>query len=126
MAEIMAEIHYLKRDKNEAVVKVYSSEASGEIVDIALSTLIAPGETYTAGDANVTLKEIFWGVKPNKHIDVNRWDGVASHGHYYLVGASEHTFVGFVDNAYSEADIRLIGDGEFHCILKLNKTGGYS
>jgi len=29
----MAEIHYLKRDKNEAVVKVYSSKASGETVD---------------------------------------------------------------------------------------------
>ncbi len=122
----MAEIHYLKRDKNEAVVKVYSSASSGETVDIALSDLISSGETYTAGDANVTLKEIFWGVKPNKHIDVNRWDGAASHGHYYLVGASEHTFVGFVDNAYSDADIRMVSDGPFHCIIKLNKTGGYS
>ena len=122
----MAEIHYLKRSHSEAVVKVYSSAPAGETVDIALSTLVADGETYAAGDANVTLKEIFWGVKPNKHIDVNRWDGVASHGHYYLTGAGEHTFVGFVDNAYSDADIRMIGDGEFHCIVKLTKTGGYT
>ena len=122
----MAEIHFLKRDKNEAVVKVYSSVPAGETVDIALSTLIAAGETYTAGDADVTLKEIFWGVKPNKHIDVNRWDGATSHGHYYLVGASEHAFVGFVDNAYSDADIRMVSDGPFHCIIKLTKSGGYS
>ena len=122
----MAEIHYLKRDKNEAVVKVYSSQSAGETVDIALSDLVSSGETYTAGDANVTVKEIFWGVKPNKHIDVNRWDGVASHGHYYLVGANSHDFVGFVDNAYSDADIRMVSDGPFHVILKLSKTGGYS
>lgn len=122
----MAEIHFLKRDKNEAVVKVYSSESAGETVDIALSTLIAAGETYTSGDANVTLKQIFWGVKPNKHVDVNRYDGVAAHGHYYLVGSNSHDFVGFVDNAYSDADIRMVSDGPFHCIIKLTKSGGYS
>ena len=122
----MAEMHYLKRDKNEAVVKVYSSQSAGETVDIALSTLIAAGETYTAGDADVTIKQIFWGVKPNKNIDVTRWDGAAAHGHYYLVGSNSHDFVGFVDNAYSDADIRMVSDGPFHCIIKLAKSGGYS
>jgi hypothetical protein len=46
MAEIMANVHYLKRSHNEAVIKVYVTDSSGDTVDVALSDLIADGETF--------------------------------------------------------------------------------
>jgi hypothetical protein len=122
VAEIMSNIHYL----NEAVIKVYVTDSSGDTVDIALSDLISNGETYTAADASVTIKEIHWGCKVNKHLDISRWDGVAPHGHYYLVNSGSLEMKGFVDNVYSDRDIRIIGDGPFHCIMKLTKVNGYS
>lgn len=122
----MANIHYLKRSHKEAVIKVYVTDAAGDTVDVDLSNLIADGETFDAGTASVTIKEIFWGCKHNKHIDISRWDGVSAHGHYYLVNAGSHEYVGFVDDVYSNRGIRIVGDGEFHCILKLTKVSGYS
>ena len=86
----MSSIHYLKRSHNEAVIKVYVTDSSGDTVDVALSDLIADGETFDAGTASVTIKEIFWGCKHNKHIDISRWNGETAHGHYYLVNSSSH------------------------------------
>ena len=122
----MSEIHYLKRSHNEAVIKVYVTDSSGDTVDIALADLIAAGETFDAGTASVTIKEIHWGCKVNKHVDVSRWDGVAPHGHYYFVNAGSLEFTGFVDNVYADRDIRIVGDGPFHCIMKLTKESGYT
>ena len=122
----MANIHYLKRSHNEAVIKVYVTNSSGDTVDVALSDLAASGETFDAGTASVTIKEIFWGCKHNKHIDISRWDGATAHGHYYFVNSGSHEYVGFVDNVYSDRDIRIICDGEFHCIMKLTKEAGYT
>ncbi len=122
----MASIHYLKRDNNEAVIKVYVTASSGDTVDVALSDLVAASETFDASTASVTIKEIFWGCKNNKHIDISRWDGVDAHGHYYFVNSGSHEYVGFVDDVYSNRDIRIVGDGEFHCIMKLTKVNGYS
>jgi hypothetical protein len=76
----MANIHYLKRSRTEAVIKVYVTDSSGDTVDVALSDLIADGETFDAGTASVTIKEIFWGCKHNKHIDISRWNGATAHG----------------------------------------------
>jgi hypothetical protein len=122
----MSEIHYLKRSHNEAVIKVYVTDPSGDTVDVALADLIAAGETFDAGTASVTIKEIHWGCKVNKHVDVSRWDGVAPHGHYYFVNSGSLEYTGFVDNVYADRDIRIIGDGQFHCIIKLTKESGYT
>ena len=122
----MSEIHYLKRSHNEAVIKVYVTDSSGDTVDIAIADLIAAGETFDAGTASVTIKEIYWGCKHNKHIDISRWDGANAHGHYYLVNAGSHEYTGFVDNVYADRDIRIVGDGPFHCIIKLTKEAGYN
>ena len=122
----MPSIHYLKRSQSEAVIKVYVTDSSGDTVDVALSNLIADGETFDSGTASVTIKEIFWGCKHNKHIDISRWDGANADGHYYLVNSGSHEYVGFVDDVYSGRDIRITGDGEFHCIMKLTKASGYT
>ena len=122
----MAEIHYLKITKTEAVVKVYGADSSGSTVDIDLANLAHPSDTFVDGDAIVNIKEIFWGCKNNKHIDISRWDGASAHGHYYLVNAGSHEFTGFVDNVYANRDIRVVGDGPFHVIMKLTKEAGYN
>lgn len=122
----MSNIHYLKRSHNEAVVKIYSTESSGETIDLALSNLVAAGETFDSGTVSVTVKEVFWGCKAGKQIDLTRWDGVAEHGHYYLLGAGFYEYTGFVDNVYSDRDIRVVLDGPGHVILKLTKDSGYT
>jgi hypothetical protein len=122
----MANIHYLKRSHNEAVVKMYSVNASGETIDLALSTLATDDETFDANNAIVTVKEIYWGAKKDKQIDLTRWDGVATHGHYYLLGAGHYNYVGFTDDVYSERDLRAILDGPGHVIIKLTKVSGYT
>ena len=122
----MAEIHYLKRSRNEAVIKVYGSEPSGGTVDVPLSSFVCAGETFDAGTASVTIKEIHWGCKVNKHVDVSRWDGAEEHGHYYFVNSGSLDFIGFVDNVYSDRDVRIVSDGKFHCIMKFTKESGYT
>ena len=42
----MANVHYFKRSHNEAVVKVYVTDAAGGTVDVALSDLATPDETF--------------------------------------------------------------------------------
>lgn len=122
----MSNIHYLKRSHNEAVVKMYSVESAGETIDLALSNLATDDETFDANTASVTVKEIYWGAKKDKQIDLTRWDGVATHGHYYLLGSGYYNYVGFTDDVYSERNIRAILDGPGHVILKLTKVSGYT
>ena len=124
----MASIHYLKRTKDEAVVKMYETGSSGNTVELDIANLISDGQTFDANTAIVTIKEIFWGVKHNHFIDISRKDRVDStvHGHYYLVNAGSYDYDGFVDNVYSDTNIQVTLDGPGHVILKLNKTGGYS
>jgi len=123
----MANIHYLKRSKGEAVLKIYTSDPSGETVDVDLALLATPDQTFDANTAVVTIREIFWGTKNNKHIDISRADngGGGFHGHYYFVNAGSHHYTGFVDDGYADGNIRVVGDGEFHVVMKLNKTAGY-
>jgi len=84
----MASIHYLKRSTTEAVVKIYVTESAGATVDLFLADLVHPSQSVNG--AVVTIKEIFWGCKPNKHIDISRWDGATPHGHYYFVNSGSH------------------------------------
>lgn len=125
----MAEVHYLKRSHNEAVLKCYKTNSNGGTINISLSSLVASGETFDANTAAVTIKEIFWGTRQNKFVDITRLvpeDPSGVHGHYYLTGAGSYDFVGFVDNDYPDKDIRIIGDGPFHVIIKLGKVSGYT
>ena len=124
----MAGIHYLKRTKDEAVVKIYEENNAGSTQELDIANLISDGQTFDAANANVTIKEIFWGVKHNHFVDISRKErgGTDIHGHYYLVNAGSYDYDGFVDNVYSERNIQVVLDGPGHVILKLNKTGGYS
>lgn len=125
----MALVHYIKKSHNEAIVKCYRTDAGGGTINIALSDLVANGETFDANTAVVTIKEIYWGTRNNKQLDITRVvpsDPSGIHGHYYLSSAGFYQFNGFVDNTYAEKDIRIIGDGAFHVLLKLTKTSGYT
>lgn len=123
----MAEKHIIKLTEQEAVVKLYTANSSGNTITVSLeSDLTKSGETYVAGQSQVTIKKIFWGTKNNKHIDLRR--GVIAspgtwHGHYYLVNSGSYDFVGFVDNLYATGDIQVVSDGEFHMMLLLSKGG---
>lgn len=125
----MAEVHYLKRSHNEAVLKCYKTDAGGGTINIALSSLAADGETFDANNVVVTVKEIFWGAKKDKQIDLTRVvpaDPSGVHGHYYFINSGSHQYIGFTDDTYANSDIRIVGDGPFHVILKLTKVSGYT
>lgn len=126
----MASKHLLKLTDTEAVIKCYVTDAPGGNVDISLENdLTANGQTWTNTNVEVTISEIYWGLKVGKQLDVTRLITSANnevHGHYYLVNAGEHTFQGFVDDVYGNKDLRLVFDGPGHCILKLRKTSGWS
>jgi hypothetical protein len=129
MAKIMALVHYLKRSHNEAVVKCYRTDNAGGTIDISLANLAADGETFNANTAAVTVKEIFCGAKKDKQIDLTRVvpaDPSGVHGHYYFINSGSHEYVGFTDDTYANSDIRIVGDGPFHMILKLTKVSGYT
>src|SRR5210317_32310 len=120
----MANVHYLKRSHNEAVLKIYSTESSGQTINVSLSDLATDSETFNVNTASVTIKTIHWSAKKDKQIDLTRIvpeDPSGVHGHYYLLNSGNHEFTGFVDNTYSEKDLRVISDGPFHIILKLTK-----
>ena len=128
----MAEIHYLKRTPEEAVLKCYKNSSNGGEIDINLANLAVDGETFDRDTADVGIQEIYWGAKVGKQIDITRLDDFtdpeneAIHGHYYLVNQGFYDYNGFLDNAYSNWNIRIIGDGPFHVTIKLKKTYGYS
>lgn len=126
----MALKHALKLTDTEAVLKCYITDASGGNVDISLSSdLTAPGQTFTNTDVDVTISEVYWGLKVGKQLDVTRVLDANTgnvHGHYYLVNAGSYQFVGFVDDVYSSKDIRMVFDGPGHCVIKLRKTSGWT
>jgi hypothetical protein len=123
----MAEVHYLKNTPYEAVLKCYKTDSNGGIIDIALSDLALDYETFNANNAIVSIQEIYWGAKVGKQIDITRKDpdSANTHGHYYLVNVGSYDYNGFVDDTYPDWNIRIIGDGPYHVILKVKKTAGY-
>lgn len=125
----MATIHVLTNSKNECVLKCYLTDVNGGNVDINLaSTVVRSGETFDRNNAIVTIRALYWGTKQNKHIDISRIINANGdvHSHYYLMNAGAYEFQGFVDNIYANSDIRIVGDGPFHVILKLGKTVGFT
>lgn len=126
----MAAKHILTNSIHEATIKVYLSDAAGGVVDISLDTDIKKSnETFNRSNAIVTIKEVYWGAKKDKQIDISRIDDPIAntvHGHYYLINTGFYDYVGFVDNVYANSDIRITADGPFHVIMKLGKVSGYT
>jgi hypothetical protein len=126
----MANIHVLTNSHKEAVVKVYDTASAGNTRDINIASVIKRSdETFDRNLAEVTIKEIYWGAKKDKQIDISRIDDPVAntvHNHYYLINSGYYDYVGFVDNIYSNSDIRITSDGSFHVILKLGKVSGYT
>jgi len=127
----MAAVHTLKKTRNEVVLKIYRTDNGGgtEQIELDSDKIKLDNETFVGADAEVTITEIYWGTKPNKHVDISRVnDPVANtiHGHYYLQGAGHYDYNGFADDVYSNGAVRVTGDGPFHVILKLTKTSGYN
>ena len=121
----MALIHTIKLTEGEAVIKCYRTDSSGGSIDVSLETLLTrPNEVYDPLTCKAFIRGIYWGVKPNKHIDLTRIISPTEvHGHYYFTNAGFYEYAGFVDHVYAEKDIRIIGDGPFHVLLLLTKTG---
>ena len=124
----MSNIHVLKKTHNEVVLRIYMTSASGGMVSANLdsSYILTNDETFVGAESEVTFREIFWGAKKDKQIDITRvlnHGANTVHGHYYLINGGHYKFDGFVDNVYSNNDIRVTGDGPFHAILKLGKSG---
>ena len=124
----MAEVHVLKNTPQECVLKIYKTDSAGGVVQIELDGeyIKLPNETFVGSESKVTIKEIFWGAKKDKQIDISRVsDPVADtiHGHYYLLNSGSYVFNGFVDDSYANGAIRFTADGPFHTILKLSKMG---
>jgi hypothetical protein len=123
----MANIHVLKNTHNECVLKIYSTASGGQTIAANLdsSYIMLDNEQFVGDETEVTIREIFWGAKKDKQIDITRVvDHGANtvHGHYYLLNSGSYNFDGFVDNSYANSDIRIISDGPFHMILKLGKS----
>ena len=123
----MANIHYLKISNTEAVVKIYTTESAGGTYEVDIANLATADETFNSSTADVSIREIFWGAKKDKQIDISRKErgGSGIHGHYYFLGAGEYKFYGFVDNVYSDRNIQVVFDGPGHVIIKVSKTDGY-
>lgn len=129
----MAAVHTLKKTKREAVLKIYKTDSNGGTVQVEANSsyIMVDGETYVQSTSTVegsrfTIKEIFWGAKKDKQIDISRVNNAVAntiHGHYYLLNSGHYDFNGFVDDTYSNGAIRVVGDGPFHVILKLHKNG---
>ncbi len=140
----MANIHILKNTETEAVIKIYTTEAAGQTVDLSLSTVLTtPTQVYVAGagdspetdghfaqytGSHVYITGIWWGLKKDKQLDVTRIVNGGTglmHNHYYLINAGYYDFDhnAFADRIYADKDFRLIFDGPGHCILKLRKMG---
>jgi hypothetical protein len=125
----MALKHILKLTETEAVLKCYITDSAGGNVDISLADdLTATGQTFSNVNVEVTISEMYWGLKAGKQLDITRIVTPANdqvHGHYYLVNAGQYQFQGFVDDVYGSKDIRMVFDGPGHCIIKLRKTSGW-
>jgi hypothetical protein len=124
----MPAVHVLKNTESEVVLKCYKESANGGTIQIELDGeyIKRDNETYIQNQSLVTIKELFWGVRSGKVLDVTRVDNKAAntvHGHYHLNDTGSYNFIGFVDDAYANGAIRIVGNGAYHVLLKLGKSG---
>ena len=101
----MANIHVLKNTHNECVLKIYSTASAGQTLSANLNSsyIQLDNEQFDGSKTEVTIREIFWGAKKDKQIDLTRVVNHASntvHSHYYLLNSGHYDFTGFVDNVY--------------------------
>ena len=123
----MALTHILKLTEHEAVVKCYVTASGGGTVDISLQNdLTRTNEVYVPDASQACIRAIYWGTKQNKQLDIVRVvpaDPTGIHSHYYFTNSGSYQYQGFTDNIYATKDIRVIGDGAFHVIFVLGKSG---
>ena len=123
----MSDKHIIKLTESEAVVKIYEEAPTGASATISLANdLTRSTETFVDGTSKVTIKAIYWGAKAGKQINIQRITnpvGPVLEGDYYLLDSGFYEYKGFVDNTYATKDIKVTGDGAFHCIVVLGKTG---
>lgn len=123
----MANLHVLKNTESEVVLKCYIDDPAGGTITIDVSDgdVLHPNQTFDANTSQVVIKELMWGVRLNKQIDISRQDPVTLelHGHYYLMATGHHNFNGFVDNIYPTGNIVIDSDGAFHLFITLGKSG---
>src|SRR6056300_801376 len=142
----MAKLHILKNSAQEAVVKVYTDNSSGEVIDISLENdLTSADQVYVAGTSDIDelatggfatytgshaiIAGVWWGAKDGKRVDIERIISTGPdvlHNHFYFIGAGYHDYksAGFADRIYANKDIRVtFAGGEGFCILRLTKAG---
>jgi len=144
----MAKLHILKNSENEAVVKIYTDNSSGEVIDLSLENdLTTSKQVYVAGTvsngadettngeyatydgSHATITGVWWGAKDGKRVDVERIISTGPdvlHNHFYFIGAGYHDYksAGFADRIYANKDIRVtFAGGEGFIILRLTKAG---
>ena len=142
----MAKLHILKNSENEAVVKVYTDNSSGEVIDISLENdLTTDKQVYVAGTSDIDelttggfatytgshaiITGVWWGAKDGKRVDIERLISTGPdvlHNHFYFIGAGYHDYksAGFADRIYANKDLRVtFAGGEGFCILRLTKAG---
>lgn len=124
----MGAIHVLKNTTQETVLKIYSTSASGEVIDIAPDSVKVANvsQRFVGTQSELHIKEIYWGAKKDKQIDISRIDDPVAntvHGHYYFTNSGHVDYNGFTDRVYANSSIRIDADGPFHVILKLHKNG---
>lgn len=144
----MAKLHILKNSENEAVVKIYTDNSSGEVIDLSLENDLttskqvyvagtvsngadesANGEYATYDGSHATITGVWWGAKDGKRVDVERIISTGPdvlHNHFYFIGAGYHDYksAGFADRIYANKDIRVtFAGGEGFIILRLTKAG---
>lgn len=111
--------YVVKNTGLEAVVKVYTNEQSGAVIDVPLSALAENGETVTAAG----VKEVYWTAKPNKSVTIQRVEAVDDlEGGYYLSNCGHWHFLNFNDDTYSQYPFRFTFDGPGTVFIRLRKT----
>ncbi len=124
----MSLVHQLKNTATETVLKIYRSNSNGGIVEIEPDSVKVANsnQTFIGSQSQLHIKEIYWGAKKDKQIDITRvTDSGANtvHGHYYLTNTGHYKYDGFTDSVYANCAIRIDADGPFHVILVLHKNG---
>ena len=144
----MAKLHILKNSETEAVVKIYTDNSSGEVIDISLENdLTTDKQVYVAGTVNNGVDEtvdggyatydgshaiitgVWWGAKDGKRVDIERIISTGPdvlHNHFYFIGAGYHDYksAGFADRIYANKDLRVtFAGGEGFAIIRLSKRG---
>lgn len=143
----MSTKHILKHTETEVVFKCYITAGGGGTIDLSVENdmtkstqvYVAPTSIPDESTNGLTLPEytgshvyitgIWWGCKAGKQLDITRIvnpTGPVLHGHYYLDRVGAYEFTDFYDRVYANRDIRLVFDGEGHCIIRLRKNGWLS